>query len=65
MSSSLRPEQVVALRKAGELLAGDDPGGEAAGDIEHAERGDEGRQPEADRQHAVDQPGGHARRAGR
>ena len=45
----LAAEQVVALRPAGELLAGDEPGGEAAGDVEHAERGDEGRQPEADR----------------
>ena len=47
MSIELAADQVVALREAGELLAGDDPGGEAAGDVEHAERGDEGRQPEA------------------
>ena len=45
----LAAEQIEAFGKAGELLAGDDPGREAAGDVEHAERGDEGRQAEADR----------------
>ena len=51
----LAADQVVALGPAGELLAGDEPGGEAAGDVEHAEGGDEGRQLEADGDERVDQ----------
>ena len=56
----LAAEQVVALGPAGQLLAGDEPGGEPAGDVEHAEGGDEGRQLEADGDDGVDQAGGHA-----
>ena len=54
--AELAAQQVEAFGEAGELLAGDDPGGEAAGDVEHAERRDEGRQAEADREQRVDQP---------
>ena len=55
--ADLAAQQVEALGEAGQLLAGDDPGGEAARDVEHAERGDEGRQVEADGDEGVDQAG--------
>ena len=52
MSTILRPSRLKLSGKPGELLARDDPGGKAARDVEHAERGDEGRQAEADREQA-------------
>ncbi|MCY1226607.1 hypothetical protein D9M72_388490 [compost metagenome] len=42
------------------MLAGDEPGGQAAGDVEHAQSSDEGRQLETDRDAGVDEAGCHS-----
>src|SRR5688572_10329786 len=59
--SDLAAQQVEALREAGQLLAGDDPGRQPARDIEHAEGRDEGRQVESDGDEGIDQSRRHAR----
>ena len=60
----LAADQIVALRELAELTPGDQPGRDAAGDVEHAEGRHEGRQQQAGREQAVDaageQPGGEA-----
>ena len=52
----LAPQEVEALGQSGELLSRDDPGGKPACNVEHAERGDERRQTEADGEKALTTP---------
>ncbi len=60
-SNRLRPIRLKQFRKPRELAPGDDRGADAARHVEHAERGDERRQPDAGREPRVE----HARQRAR